>query len=494
MKKLFLLAATTLLTSAVFAQKDDKKITDATVNKAKIESHIYFLASDELKGRQTPSPEQLIAARYLTTQLQSYGVKPLPAYPDYLQPVAMRTVSAPSEVTVAYNNTTFLLKESTLKLDGENISLDAEGIFLNYGTEEDFKSADVKGKVIIVKAGLPQQTNPRAWMSARQEKAKRATEKGAVGIIELYANQQLPWKLLTSYFKGGSVELDESTTKAKPSLTHIWLHDPEGKEAVYWTDSKKAKVQIKISGIAEKKFNTYNIVGYVEGTDAKLKNEYIAYSAHYDHIGVGNPNEKGDTIYNGARDNAVGSVTVLSAAENLAKYPTKRSALFILFTGEEKGLLGSRWFVEHSPLELNKIVYCFNSDNAGYNDTSIATIIGLGRTTAEGFIKKACETYGLKATDDPAPEQGLFDRSDNVNFAKKGIPAPTFSMGFTSFSGDVTKFYHQASDEPSTLDYNYLYKFFSAYVYSCRMIGNAPARPFWKTGDKYFDAGTQLYK
>jgi Zn-dependent M28 family amino/carboxypeptidase len=218
------------------------------------------------------------------------------------------------------------------------------------------------------------------------------------------------------------------------------------------------------------------------------------YSAHYDHVGVGEANEKGDSIYNGARDNAVGTVTALSAAENLAKYPTKRSALFVLFTAEEKGLLGSSWFVEHCPIDLKKIVYCFNSDNAGYNDTKIATIIGLGRTTADAYIKEACEGFGLKATDDPAPEQNLFDRSDNVSFAKKGIPAPTYSLGFTAFDAEISKYYHQASDQPDNLDYDYLYKFFGSYIYACRLIGNAAERPFWKKGDKYYEIGVSLYK
>lgn len=124
----------------------------------------------------------------------------------------------------------------------------------------------------------------------------------------------------------------------------------------------------------------------------------------------------------------------------------------------------------------------------------MATIIGLGRTTAESHIKTACQAYGLSAIDDPVPTQNLFDRSDNVSFAKKGIPAPTFSLGLTAFDGEVTKHYHQASDQWDTLNYDYLYRFFSAYVYACRLIGNAPERPFWKSGDKYYNAATDLYR
>jgi Zn-dependent M28 family amino/carboxypeptidase len=180
-------------------------------------------------------------------------------------------------------------------------------------------------------------------------------------------------------------------------------------------------------------------------------------------------------------------------AKNLAKYPTKRSALFILFTGEEKGLLGSSYYVDNPVLPLNQMVYCFNSDNAGYNDTSLISIIGLTRTTAENNIFSAAETFGLKAIEDLAKEQGLFDRSDNVNFAKKGIPAPTFSLGFTSFDGDVTKYYHRPGDESHTLDYDYLLNFFKAYVLAGRKIANDPVTPVWNSGDKYEEASKGLY-
>lgn len=229
----------------------------------------------------------------------------------------------------------------------------------------------------------------------------------------------------------------------------------------------------------------------VEGSDPKLKDEYIIYSAHYDHVGIGKPNAQNDSIYNGARDNAVGTVTVLSAAKSIAKRPTKRSALFILFTAEEKGLLGSRWYVENPVIPLNQMVFCFNSDNGGYNDTSLATVVGLNRTTEGDLIRKAVGEFGLKAIDDPVG--GFFNRSDNVHFARKGIPAPTFSLGFTAFDDEIGKYYHQTADNPDNLDYNYLEQFFRAYVLSCRYIGNSDSTPFWTEGDDYYEAGKQLY-
>ncbi|MEM1124350.1 MAG: M28 family peptidase, partial [Bacteroidota bacterium] len=274
---------------------------------------------------------------------------------------------------------------------------------------------------------------------------------------------------------------------------HIWLNAGNPDAIVKLTKGGKVAATFDVKGAKTEILKTHNVVGMVEGTDPVLKNEYIIYSAHYDHVGIGRADETGDTIYNGARDNAVGSVTVLSAAENLAKYPTKRSAIFIFFTGEEKGLLGSAYYADNPAIPLDQVVYCFNSDNGGYNDTSRASIIGLERTGAEPLIRKACAAFGLDAKPDAAPEQNLFDRSDNVNFAKKGVPAPTFSLGYTAFDDEINKYYHQPGDEPATLDYVYLTKFFKSYVYSCRLIGNTDTSVFWRKGDKYYEAGERLY-
>jgi hypothetical protein len=482
-----------LLIQSALAQKNDKQLTDATLSKAKIEGHIRFLASDEMRGRNTPSPEQLIAAKYLATQLQGMGVKAFSDYPNYMQPVKMKSQSKPKIVSLNYEGKNFIFGENTILLDGGDIAQVAEGIYLGYGMTEDFNNNDVKGKIVFVHAGEENESNPQKWYMKGLEKRKMAAEKGAIALIEFFNNQQFPWRMLVNYFSNGSIQLDNSA-EGNTAIPHIWMRDENWTENKFWSEKKKLRSQVKVELGDVKKINAYNIVGYIEGTDPKLKNEYVVYSAHYDHVGVDQADEKGDTIYNGARDNAVGTASVLMAAENLAMYPPKRSAMFVFFTGEEKGLLGSEWFVERCPVTMKNIIYNFNSDNAGYNDTSIAMIIGLGRTTGDVVIQKACEAFGLKAIDDPAPEQNLFDRSDNVNFAKKGVPAPTYSLGLKAFDAEINKYYHQPSDQPDNLDYNYLFKFFGAYVYASRIFANNPTRPFWKTGDKYYEAGVKLYK
>ena len=165
----------------------------------------------------------------------------------------------------------------------------------------------------------------------------------------------------------------------------------------------------------------------------------------------------------------------------------------MLFTAEEKGLLGSRYFTENLPVEASDIKFNFNIDNAGYNDTTLITVFGMERTGVQEEITSSCAELGLSALEDPAPEQGLFDRSDNVNFAVLGIPAPTFSLGFTAFNDAIFKFYHQPGDEVHTLDMDYVEKYIKAYILSAIKIANADSTPFWIEGDKYYDAGIELY-
>jgi len=490
MKKLALLLSLVCVFT-LSAQTEIEKVTE-NISKSEIEGHIYFLADDVLKGRATGSPELKIAASYLANSFRRYGVKPNPKTGTYYQEVRLKRVSPPENASIEINNQ--VITDFTF-INAAAMTSNQDAVFLNYGLENDYAGKDVKGKVIIVKVGSAETNDTRAAFGLRRTKEQLAKENGVTAIIELLKADDNMWSFIDHNFNEPSLAVDLGDDKKEEGETaYVWVLDKEGKMAEQLSAAATISSKIAIGDKQEEAVISQNVIGVVEGTDARLKNEYIIYSAHYDHVGIGAPDETGDTIYNGARDNAVGTTTVLSMAKNLAKYPTKRSALFILFTGEEKGLLGSSYYVENPVLPLNQMVYCFNSDNAGYNDTSLISIIGLTRTTAENNIFSAAETFGLKAIEDPAEEQGLFDRSDNVNFAKKGIPSPTFSLGFTSFDGDVTKYYHRPGDEADTLDYDYLLKFFKAYVLAGRNIANDEETPRWNAGDKYEEASKELYK
>lgn len=491
MKKLALLLALGCIFTLT-AQTEIEKVSE-TISKSEIEGHIYFLADDLLKGRETGSPELKIAASYLANSFRRYGVKPNPKTGTYYQEVKLKRKFPPKDVSIVLNDQVIT---DYVVIHAAAMASNQDAIFLNYGLIDDYKGKDVMGKVVIVKAGSPETNDGRAAFRLRRTKEKLANEHGVAAIIELMNVDDGTWRFIDHNFNEPtlSVDLGDNDKNSNSDIAYVWVLDKDGKMAEQLSAARTISSAIAIGEKHEEAVISQNVIGVVEGTDAKLKNEYIIYSAHYDHIGIGRPDATGDSIYNGARDNAVGTTTVLSMAKNLAKYPTKRSALFILFNGEERGLLGSSYYVENPVLPLNQMVYCFNSDNAGYNDTSVISVVGLTRTTAEDNIVSAAKAFGLRAIEDPAEEQGLFDRSDNVNFAQKGIPAPTFSLGFTSFDGDVTKYYHQAGDEADTLDYDYLLKFFQAYVLAGRNIANDRQTPVWNKGDKYEQASKELYK
>lgn len=491
--KTVVIAFLCLMNFTIYAQSDEE-LVKSTIQKSTIKGHIYFLASDELRGRETGSPEIDIAARYLSTTFQRYGVSPVPgATEGYFQNVPLVKVISPDAYSFALGDLT-VSPDNLIRVEGSGIEESAEIIFVGHGTEKDFKNKKIEGKIVIALAGTEKATDLRTIFTESANKTERAKQGNALGLIEIHTQQLDNWSQFKRYMRGSSLQIQKAATSESDDFFKLWVKD-EDKSFVKASSRKtKQKADVLISEEMNLEIPSKNVVGMVEGTDPNLKNEFIVYSAHYDHIGVGQPNADGDSIYNGARDNAVGVVTVMSAAESISKNPTKRSALFILFTAEEKGLLGSRYYTENPLLPLDQMVYCFNSDNGGYNDTSIATIVGLERTTAGKHIKTAAETFGLKAIDDPAGEQGLFDRSDNVNFAKKGIPAPTFSLGFTAFDAEIGKFYHQQADNPDNMDYDYLEKFFKAFVLSARLIANDTETPFWVEGDKYYEAGVELYK
>ena len=473
---------------ALEAQTDFQKVV-STVQLNSVKGHLNFIASDELKGRNTGSEGLKIAAQYIKSQLMSFGVSTAPGLNSYFQEVPLSVLKPAEKGIISVDDSHFNFPEDFVVLRGTSFKKESDFVNVGYGNETEIENIDLKGKIAVTICGDGESTNPQSWFMQSGEKIERLKEKGVIGLIELYQSNRIPFKLLKQQFNQTQMGLKVQHSDDFP---HIWLNAANGAKANVLNSLGTIETEIIIP--EQNVTKTQNVIGYVEGTDANLKNEFMVYSAHYDHVGIGSADAKGDSIYNGARDNAVGTTAILEVAENIAMYPTKRSSLFVFFTAEEKGLLGSKYFVENAPVDLKDIVYNFNIDNAGYNDTTVITVIGLERTTAGDMIQNSCNTVGLEAIVNPAKEQGLFDRSDNVNFAKKGIPAPTFGLGFRSFDAEIFKYYHQPGDEVQTLNFTYLMKYFKAYVLSARTIANADERPFWMKGDKYYDAGVNLYE
>lgn len=258
----------------------------------------------------------------------------------------------------------------------------------------------------------------------------------------------------------------------------------------------KIDEEVRINGKKTNLVPAKNVMGWIEGTDSILKNEFIVLSSHYDHIGVAEEPKmeegKMDHIYNGARDNAIGTAAVIDAARYFAKHPAKRSILFITFSAEEMGLVGSKYFALHPAIPLKQIIYDLNIDNASYDDTTAITLVGLNRTTADEDIKKACTAFDLSILPDPTGGK-LFYGSDNLPLAEKGIPAPTFSLGMKSFGPTVLNRYHQLSDEVGNFNLNYAMKFINSYILAAKYIADNPAQPKWKIGDEFENAWKLLH-
>jgi Zn-dependent M28 family amino/carboxypeptidase len=290
--------------------------------------------------------------------------------------------------------------------------------------------------------------------------------------------------------------MQKESEEAK-NLVYAWLKEDDGTLASALKDSKANTFQLKSSGFKTKSTSSKNVIGWIEGTDPVLKNEYIIITAHFDHVGVGKQGggafTEQDSIFNGARDNAMGTVGLLATAKSLAEAPPRRSVLILALTGEEMGLLGSRYYVEHPLIPLNQCVFNLNSDGAGYDDKEAISIIGYDRVGSVTEFDAAAKKLGLRIIPDPAPEQNLFDRSDNVSFAAKGIPAPSVSPGTTGFTDEIMKYYHQVDDNPDSVDFDYLLKYCKTFAHIARLVADKEDTPRWTPGDKYEEVGKELY-
>lgn len=222
----------------------------------------------------------------------------------------------------------------------------------------------------------------------------------------------------------------------------------------------------------------FNVVALLKGSDPKLAGEVVVVDAHYDHLGIGAP-VAGDSIYNGADDDASGTVSVLAVAKALASGPhPKRSILFVLTTGEEEGLLGTSWLLAHFPLSLDSVVANLETEMIGRPDSLAggpgkAWLTGYDRSTMGAMLARA----HIAIVGDPRPSQHFFERSDNIAFAERGIPAHTLS------SFDLHADYHQPSDDLSRIDFAHMTAVINSAVRAVRLLANGPL-PVWNPGGR----------
>ncbi len=463
-----------------------------------VAAHLRFLASDELMGRMTGTPWIDVAARYIAEQFRAVGLSTFPQAKDYFQPVPILRRNPPSSGRISLLGETTEQGKKMVLRSGGGMAWSGKFVFVSYGTVDsskgidDYHGIDVKGKVVAARFGAQDNRDLfTAFSTIGDKKRKSATERGAVALIELYRGS-LEWRSLVSYLTRPSFQ----TAPAGNDIPHFLIEDTSATFAARLEKQTSGPAEIRTDGFREDRISARNVIGLVPGSDPRLRDQYVLLTAHYDHIGTGRPSGSSmDTIYNGARDNGMGTVALIEAARSFTAKPPKRSVIIAAVTSEEVGLFGSRELAANPPVPIEKIVFDLNSDGAGYDDTTIVTVVGLERTTAEPAIKEGAERYGLKAIPDPVPEQNLFNRSDNVPFAKRGVPAPTFSEGFRGFGEEILKYYHKASDQADeNFNFSYFLRFCKAYVHSARLISDMKDTPFWKPGDEYEKAGRKLYQ
>lgn len=488
-------SASTLLAQPALAQP---------ATEAECKAHLQFLASDKLMGRMTGTPGNDEAARYIAEHFRANNVAFAGSMKSYFQPITFVKRRAAANGSLIIAGDTLALDRRFVPSYVHTALLSGNAVYAGFGVvdsaakRDDYAGLDVKGKIVVIRFGENDSTDVRRGLGASARKREAAEARGVAALVELFTpDNQIMWGNLVAFNKNTRPDL--ASTETKPhTMNWVIAYDGGKKMTTKLAAEAAQKRPIAVSmSLEPTRYDTLysnNVIGVIKGTDPVLSQEYVLLSAHYDHIGTGKSATSKDTIYNGARDNGMGTTAILAAAKYFAAKPPKRSVLVLACTAEEVGLLGSRYYATNPAIPHKNVIYNLNIDGAGFNDTTLVTVMGFDRTTAQPLLEEAAKAYGLKAANDPAPEQNLFDRSDNVSFAKVGIPAPTFSPGFTAFDAEIAKYYHQQADEAGEdFNFRYLTRFVNSFITASRLIADANSRPRWKVGDKYEAAFKTLY-
>ncbi len=491
------------------------------ITAAQLKNYLYFVASDEMEGRDTPSRGLDLTAKFIAMNLSQWGVKPGGTDGTHLQKFALtsRRVS-PEQTTASLNGQSFKIGEDFYALPYAG-SADGQVVFVGYGymvkskNINPYEGVDVKDKVMLVAGGFPkgvtfQDLRGKAGVDFDTPETY-ARAHGAKGLIiipnsstitfweQRYKASMNPTRLtmerpqqvtgvptITASEKMAAAilqgeKLDYETIKKQMS-------DGAAPESFALSPNKQASFNVAAK---VEKTMTQNVVGIIEGADPVLKNEYVAVGAHYDHVGM-RASGDGDRIFNGADDDGSGTVATLAIAEALAKSAQrpKRSVIFVWHAGEEKGLWGSEYFTDNPPVPISQIITQLNIDMIGRSkqegDTKPANknltgpnaiyVIGSKLMSTElGALSEEVNNSYLKLNfdykyDAPNDPERFFYRSDHYNYAKKGIPIIFY------FSG-VHEDYHRPSDHPDKIDYAKMEKVTRAVFAMMWKLANAPARP-----------------
>ena len=493
-------------------------------------SHIQVLADDKMEGRNTGSAGHLRAAQFVAGEFERAGLKPARTS-GYLQPVKFKVaqiVEDQSSLAIVRGG-----KVTPLKLgDDANLnvrpglaeSVDAEAVFCGYGLSvpenhfDDFAGLDLKGKIVVYIAGGPSDVpgNLRSHYSFRAERWRAIQQAGAIGVAAIAnpKSMDIPWERSTLARLNAAMELaDERMADApgqqfgatiNPAYAEKFFADSGHTfgELLALADQGKAlprfPLHIRLRATERMRMSeveSQNVVALLPGSDAVLKNEYVVFGAHLDHLGVGAP-IKGDAIYNGAMDDGSGVASLIEIATmaKLESLHPRRSILFIAVTGEEKGLLGSQYFTGAPTVPFKNIVADINMDMyLPLYPLKYLEVQGLNESSLGAEIRAVCEKAGVIVQADKEPQRNLFIRSDQYSFIRRGVPALTFKFGYDPGSPEeklardwLRERYHAPSDDLNQpVDKSAAARFNRLMLDLGMRVASANGRPSWNA-DSFF--------
>jgi Zn-dependent M28 family amino/carboxypeptidase len=487
-------------------------------------SYVQFLASDKLEGRNTGSEGHRQAAQYVAAQFEKDGLKPA-GTEGYIQPVKFITKDLDESHSSLVLEQGGKVRQLTLGEDaiiGTRInpapSVDAEILFAGYGMRipekniDDFAGLKAKGAIAVYIDGAPSNLSSAlaAHYQSRGERWKMLREAGFVGAISIAnpKHMDIPWPRIASNRFQMTMQLAapgmNETEEEKIAIAWNPAHADElfgipakFSELLALVDAGKALphyalgVRIKATTLVKHgEVTSQNIAAIYPGSDPKLKDEYVVMSAHVDHLGVGKP-INGDSIFNGAMDNAAGTAALLDVAARLkeSNAKTKRSILFVAVTGEEKGLLGSQYFAANPTVPAKNMVADINTDEfLPLFPLKLLTIYGLDESTLGDDIRAIAKQMNVTVQPDPEPARNVFIRSDQYNFVRRGIPSLMPAFGAVKGSPEAkmladwnTNRYHAPSDDLSQpVDKGAAGQFNDLVTRLLERIANAGTKPSWK--------------
>ncbi|MET1218517.1 MAG: M28 family metallopeptidase [Glaciecola sp.] len=503
------------------------------VNTAFIKAHMHFLASDALEGRAPGKRGHEVASQYIAAEFKKYGVQPAGDNGTYEQRITFRKSlldqasptfvihGAGEPVALTYPKD-FVTSQSLFDTDA---SVTAELVFVGHGMVapeygiDDYAGLDVEGKIVVRVPGrhsnLPNEVGQHLGSSS--EINKNAVSRGAVGIIVITTPQyeeRRPYARALNSLQQERMDWIDANGEASRSFAqlvgsaYLPLHSaqtlfadtPVALDDIYALLAEDKAPQGFAMGksvtltkrSSHEEMTSPNVVGVVRGSDPVLRDEYVVFSAHHDHLGVRKSVEK-DRINNGAMDNATGTATLLETARLFAALPVKpkRSVLFVAVTAEEKGLLGSDYFARYPTVDADKIVANVNLDMPLLTfDFADVIAFGSEHSTMQHYVEDAIAELGITLTPDPWPHMNLFTRSDHYSFVKQGVPSVFLMPGIKTHERGVdsenllmnflkTHYHSPTDDMQQPFNWTAAYNFAKVNFNIGFEIANADSRPVW---------------